>query len=143
MVKRPKTVKVIELEEHVSPGGNTKFTTKSGASDAAKRKALGRARQKQGQVAPREKAKRAREEWDEDKKTVSPGGQTVYSRPVTPSPLKKGNPMQLDGEFYARERQLLQKRQSKRLLDTRMKNSAAAVAGRLRPSPARRHRAAR
>ena len=136
MVKRQQKLKLKfkDVEEHVSPGGRTKYTTKPGADDGAKRKALGRARKKQGHVAPREAAKASREDWmPEPKQTVSPGGNTVYSRPMTPSPLKKGNPMKVHAKIYGRELHLLQQRQSARLLDARARKekAAAGIDGRL------------
>ena len=122
---QPETHK--QLEEHVSPGGKTTYTTKPGASDAAKRKALSKARNNHGNVAPRVANKRARDEFPEDIKAVSPGGRTVYMRPSTPSPLKKGNPHDLEPALFKHERQLHQMRQSKRLLDARARTLAAAA----------------
>ena len=58
---------------------------------------------------------------------VSPGGNTAYRRVKTPSPLAKGNPYNLDADFHARERHKHQMRQSKRLLDTRSRNTTAAA----------------
>ena len=64
------------VEEHVSPGGKTRYTTKVGATEAAKRQSLGRARYAQGHRAPREDAKRKRETnyLIEEKTVVPPGG---------------------------------------------------------------------
>ena len=127
MVKKLQKLQFKQVEEHVSPGGKTKYTTKPGAEDGAKRQDLGRARKKQGHAAPREAAKSSRRAWTKDETTVSPGGNTVYSRPMTPSPLKKGNPSKMDQALHARERQLLQQRQSARLLDARARKQAAAA----------------
>ena len=122
------------VEEHVSPGGKTRYTTKVGATEAAKRQSLGRARYAQGHRAPREDAKRKRETnyQIEEKAVVSPGGQTVYVREMTPRFLKPDNPLGLSRESgalatYERKRRLLWKRQSKRLLDARARNEAAAA----------------
>ena len=132
-LKLSKTNKIVE--EHVSPGGKTRFTTKPGATDAAKRKALGRAREAQNHRAPREAAKRARETgWGIEEKTViSPGGQTIFTREMTPEGLKPvqcalpGSPGDEAMAFVERERRLLTMRQSKRLLDARARNEAAAA----------------
>ena len=114
-------------EEHLSPGGRTRYTTKPGASDAAKRQALGRARRKQCNVAPREAARRSREEHFEEQAVISPGGNTVYQRPMTPSLPKAGDASGMDDALFALERHQHQMRQSMRLRDARARNLVTAA----------------
>ena len=124
---RPKNRVKAAVEEHVSPGGRTKYTTKPGASDGTKRVALSRAREKQHKSAPRAADQRMREQYEVVKPAVSPGGFTMFQRAETPSPLKKGNPTGMMPGVFAHERQHHQMRQSKRLLDARARNAAATA----------------
>ena len=125
--KPKKPVRVRDVEEHVSPGGKTTYTTKPGAAAGTMRKALERARQKQGRQAPRVAKQREREQYEEEKLVVSPGGNTAYQRVVTPAQLAIWNPSGIKADVHARERKLLQMRQSKRLADARARNQAAAA----------------
>ena len=71
ILRPPKAARVKEVEEHLSPGGQAKYSTKPGASEGTRRKALERARQKQGTRAPRAENKRIREEYETEEMVVS------------------------------------------------------------------------